>query len=513
MLVLHYTIIILLAHYLIIAVLCLFGAHRLYLTFIAFRAKKRISSYDVKDDNAFWSANAVPRVTVQAPVFNEKFVVSRLIDALARLEYPADRLQIQIVDDSTDESVDIAAAAIRVHQERGVNIAHVRREYRQGYKAGALQDALNGATGDYIAIFDADFLPDPDFLRRTIPTIAGDPAVGMVQTRWRHLNIGTNLLTRVQSIILDAHFAIEQVARYAVGAYFNFNGTGGVWRKAAIADAGGWRADTLTEDLDLSYRAQMKGWRFVYLRDVSCPSELPRDMRAFKTQQHRWAKGAIEVMKKLLADIWRRKAPLKVKLEATFHLTSNISYALMLFDAIFLMLPAIYLRMQGGWSVLTWIDIPLFFLASVSHAFFFMASQKILYGTYVDKLTLLPGLLATSIGLSVNNGRAVLEAAFGYVTGFVRTPKTGDMARALNSEKPPGLSVGGAYHALTARWAGALELMLGSLYAASFFWILSLGYWIAAPFLALFALGFFFVASPGDWRPLQIAPLKKSVPA
>ena len=529
---------ILLVHYVLIALLCAFGAHRLYLTLIAWRTDRGASSVrnDAATDMSLGSAVAdgdLPAVTVQAPIFNEKYVVARSIDARAALDYPAKKLQIQIVDDSTDDTADIATAAIARHKALGVDIVHVRRANRDGFKAGALQAALGTASGAFIAIFDADFIPDADFLRKTMPSIAGDPQIGMAQTRWRHLNVGTNLLTRVQSIILDAHFAVEQVARFKSGAYFNFNGTAGVWRKAAIVEAGGWRADTLTEDLDLSYRAQMKGWRFIYLRDVGCPSELPTDMRAFKTQQHRWAKGAIEVMKKLLLPVWRSTAPLSVKTEATFHLMSNVSYTLMLVDSLFFLLPSIFIREQAGWSLLTWLDIPLFFLASGSHAIFFIASQKILYGKVADKASLLPGLLATSIGLSVNNGRAVIEAAVGHITGFVRTPKTGDVSgdRPINAQTvlavagplvegggvdetqaaPPASRDG--YAAISARWAEYLELFLAFLYGTYLVWAIMQGYWVVTPFLALFAVGFLFVGVGSIAARINLVPGGKIIRA
>ena len=469
-----FSIFVLVSHYALVAVLCVYGAHRFYHTFLVRRSRERSPA-------RLQSPIAYPTVTVQAPVYNEKFVVERLIDALAAMDYPADRLQIQIVDDSTDDSVEIAARRIAYHRARGVSIDHVRRDDRRGFKAGALQAALPSANGEFIAIFDADFLPSPDFLKRIMPNFDGED-VGMVQAQWRYLNPTANLLTRVQTIILDAHFAIEQVARFRTGAFFNFNGTAGVWRKTTIADAGGWRADTLTEDLDLSYRAQMKGWRFIYAHDVGCASEVPIDMRAFKTQQHRWAKGAIEVMRKSLAQVWRSPHSLHAKIEATFHLTGNISYLLMLVDALFFLLPAVHIREQAGWSALTWLDIPLFFFASLSHAWFFLYSQKLQYGRVAEKLRIMPTLLATSIGLSVNNGRAVIEALAGHRSEFVRTPKTG-----ANAAKNP-LN----YKAMSAQWADYLELALTGVYLVYFIWAAARGYWVVLPFIALFMAGFFF---------------------
>ena len=244
-----------------------------------------------------------PQVTVQIPLYNEKFVVARIIDAVAKFEYPQSKLQIQVIDDSSDESVAIVAERVAYYKARGFDIDHVRRDNRQGYKAGALADAMDDVKGEFIAIFDADFIPNSDFLLKTIPFFK-DEKVGLVQSRWTYLNTKTNALTKLQSIMLDAHFGVEQVTRYGQGLFFNFNGTAGVWRKAAIFDAGGWKSDTLTEDTDLSYRAQMRGWDFIYRPDICSPSEIPEDMKAFKVQQHRWAKGTIEVMKKLLPTIW-----------------------------------------------------------------------------------------------------------------------------------------------------------------------------------------------------------------
>ena len=487
-----FSIAILVTHYLLVGLLCVYGAHRVYHVFLARRWQLAQDDLTIRSSASELGADA-PLVTIQAPVFNERFVVERLIDSLVALDYPADKLQIQIIDDSTDDSIDIAAARIAYHRDRGVNINHVLRENREGFKAGALDAAMASVTGEFIAIFDADFSPKPDFLKKTIPAFS-DPQLGMVQTRWLHLNIDSNMLTRVQAIMLDAHFAIEQVARAHTGAFFNFNGTAGVWRRVTIEDSGGWLADTLTEDLDLSYRAQMKGWHFKYARNIGCPSELPTNMSAFKTQQHRWAKGAIEVMKKTLADIWKSPVSPHAKIEATFHLTGNIAYMLMFFDTLFFLIPSVHIRETAGWSFLTWFDIPLFFFASLSHAWFFLYSQKLLYGRVANKLPVLPLLLATSIGLSVNNGRAVIEALIGHVTDFIRTPKTG----ALTSAAQPSfksLSSRVNYKAASALWADRLELCLAAIYASYLAWAISKGYFIVVPFLALFAIGFLFTGT------------------
>ncbi len=470
---------ILLTHYCLVAILCLYGAHRIYHSLVA----KRLFSI-VKDEAVpqGWDEGYYPYVTVQTPMYNEKFVAKRIIDAVTAFDYPKDKLHIQVLDDSTDASVDIVADCVAHYQSLGFDIEHVRRESRRGYKAGALSDAMDDVKGEFIAIFDADFIPNPDFLKKTLPYFT-DPKIGLVQGRWTYLNTPKNMLTRLQSVMLDAHFGIEQITRYGQGVFFNFNGTAGLWRKAAIIDAGGWRADTLTEDTDLSYRAQMRGWRFIYRPEIGCPSEIPEDMNAFKIQQHRWAKGAIEVMKKLLPTIWASDISRKSKIEASFHLTGNISYLLMFIDSLFFLLPTIHIREQMGPNPLIWLDIPIFAFASLSHAYFFLSSQSRLYGVAWNKLFIMPTLLATSIGLGVNNGRAVIEALIGYKSGFARTPKSGDAGKD---------SLYKSYQSNSQNWATYLELVLGSVYLGFLLWAIAQAYWIVVPFLSLFAIGFFY---------------------
>jgi len=442
---------------------------------------------DVKRAQASAKANKDfrPVVTIQIPLYNEKFVAARIIDQVIQFDYPIDKLQIQVIDDSSDESVEIVAERVAHYKARGFDIDHVRRSNRRGYKAGALADAMDAVKGEFIAIFDADFIPERDFLTKTIPHFT-DPKTALVQSRWSYLNTKTNMLTRLQSVMLDAHFGVEQVTRFGKDVYFNFNGTAGIWRKAAIIDAGGWKADTLTEDTDLSYRAQLKGWKFIYCPDIFCPSEIPENMTAFKVQQHRWAKGTIEVMKKLLPTIWKSKVKLRNKIEASLHLTANITYLLMFVDSLFFLLPTVHIRQQMEPNLLAWLDIPIFAFASLSHAYFFLSGQKRLYGKVMDKLFILPALLATSIGLGVNNGRAVIEALIGYKTGFARTPKVGNknMQAALNN----------SYKTHSANWATGFELFLGLLYAGFLAWALYKSYWIVTPFLALFAIGFFYTS-------------------
>lgn len=329
-------------HYVLVSILCIYGAHRIYHSWIARRLMKSLEDRPSVTEP---SLEVTPHVTVQIPLYNEKFVAARIIDCVAGFEYPIDKIQIQILDDSTDESVDIVAERVRHYKKMGYDISHIRRGNRIGFKAGALAAGMEDVKGDFIAIFDADFIPKDDFLSKTVPFFK-DKNIGLVQARWSYLNTKTNMLTRLQSIMLDAHFGVEQVTRYGKGLFFNFNGTAGIWRKAAILDAGGWKADTLTEDTDLSYRAQMRGWKFVYRPEIYCPSEIPESMRAFKVQQHRWAKGTIEVMKKLLPTIWSSKILLRQKVEASLHLTANITYLLMFIDSLFFLLPAVHIRQQ-----------------------------------------------------------------------------------------------------------------------------------------------------------------------
>ena len=364
----------------------------------------------------------LPAVTIQLPIYNEMYVVDRLVEAVCRIDYPRDRLEVQVLDDSTDETRSVAALAVRRASLEGVDIKYIHREDRSGYKAGALEAGMRHASGEFIAIFDADFIPPPDFLLRTIHHFT-DPKVGMVQARWGHINQDYSLLTRIQSILLDGHFVLEHGGRNRAGHFFNFNGTAGVWRRTAIEDAGGWQHDTLTEDLDLSYRAQLRGWQFHFVPDLIAPAEVPVEMNAFKTQQHRWAKGSIQTCLKLLPRILQSDQPFGVKVEAFFHLTANFNYVLMVLLSI-LMFPSMVIRYNMGWYEMMLIDIPLFFAATMSVANFYMVCQREIYRhQWITRLKYLPFLMSIGIGLAVNNARAVFEALAGQQTEFARTPK------------------------------------------------------------------------------------------
>ena len=440
---------------------------------------------------------AWPRVTVQLPLYNERLVVERAIDAAAALDYPRERLQIQVLDDSTDDTSSHAAAAVRRHRARGLDIVHLRRERREGYKAGALAAGLARASGSLVAVFDADFVPPPEFLRRLVPHFA-DAGVGMVQARWTHLNRDRSALTSAEAVLLDAHFLLEHTARMRRGLFLNFNGTAGIWRRDCIEDAGGWSSDTLTEDLDLSYRAQLAGWRFVFDDRVAVPAELPGEMEAFKSQQRRWTKGSIQTARKLLPEVWRRPLPAGVKREAFFHLTSNVAYPLLLVLSL-LLLPVMLARsLVPAWAVWT-LHAGVLLFGIVPVALFLAAGQRAAGASWRALPRHVAGALVLGVGLSVNNARAVLEGLGSGLGDWERTPKTGDGVR----ERP--LRAYPAAH----RAAGRGELVLALYFASLLAWAAAAGQWRAVPFLLLLVSGFTWVgaASRQDSRRSPGTPL------
>jgi cellulose synthase/poly-beta-1,6-N-acetylglucosamine synthase-like glycosyltransferase len=393
-----------------------YGVHRYFIIYLFLKHRKRapIPAAHFKE---------LPKVTMQLPIFNEVYVVERLLRSVSELDYPRDRLQIQVLDDSTDDTREMTAQLVDELRRRGFNVELIHRVDRTGFKAGALAVGLSSADGEFLCILDADFVPQPDLLKRTIHFFT-DPKIGMIQTRWGHLNRGYSLLTRVQAMFLDGHLLLEQTARSRSGRFFNFNGTAGLWRRCCIEQAGGWQHDTLCEDLDLSYRAQLARWRFIFLPDVVTPAELPVDMNGFKSQQHRWTKGSIQSCKKLLPSIWRSNLPFFIKVEATCHLMSNFAYLLLACLCV-LLHPSIG-GPQGGWLRTLLVDVPIFIAASVSVAVFYICAQRELHPrTWMKEILLLPALLALGIGLSLNNARAVLEALVNHKSDFTRTPKYG----------------------------------------------------------------------------------------
>lgn len=365
----------------------------------------------------------LPLVTIQLPLYNELYVVDRLIEAVCAMDYPKDKMEIQVLDDSTDETVHATRALVEEYRNKGFDISYVHRVDREGYKAGALKHGMTSSRGEFVAIFDADFVPKKDFLRSTIAHFT-HPRIGMVQTRWEHLNEEYSFLTRAQALALDGHFVIEQQVRNKAGFFINFNGTAGVWRKSCIIDAGNWQPDTLAEDLDLSFRAQLRGWKFVFLNDVTSPAELPADINSLKTQQFRWTKGAVEAALKLLPSVWKSSMPLRVKLEGTVHLTSNIVFPFILVVAM-LNIPMVLIKnlSEGRDYENLFTLMSIFVLASISTFLFYLHAQRAIHLDWRRRLLLFPVFLAGSMGLAVNNSKAVLEALFGKKTEFKRTPK------------------------------------------------------------------------------------------
>ena len=467
-------------YYSVLAVLSFYGLHRLWMVMLYLRTRSHLVPMpEPPADPEGW-----PLVTVQLPLYNEMYVAERLIDAVCRLDYPAGRLEIQVLDDSTDETTEIVARAVAEQRARGVDIHHLHRTDRSGFKAGALVTGLAKARGELLAIFDADFVPAPDFLRKTVPYFA-DPGLGMVQGSWAHINRGYSLMTRVEAILLDGHFMIEHRARNRSGCFFNFNGTAGIWRRAAIETSGGWAHDTLTEDLDLSYRAQLKGWRFLYLPELAVPSELPVDASGFKSQQYRWAKGAVQTGRKLLGEIFRAPLPLRVKIEAFVHLTNNVSYPLMVVLAI-LIFPAMMLRVGTSTQMLLLVDLPMFLSATVSVLAFYLMSQVAAGPGWGREIRFLPALMGVGIGLSLSNSRAVISGLFHRGGTFHRTPKYNIEGR------------GQSWLAKRYRAGGdptrGLEALFSLYFLACTIYAYKAGMWMSIPFLYLFVQGYGYMA-------------------
>jgi len=403
-------------YFAILGVLSIYGGYRIKQVIDFWRYHKLGPSPRSK-----YSESELPRITVQLPLFNEMYVVERLLKAVTAIDYPRDKFEIQVLDDSTDETVKLASATVENYAAQGFDIHYIHRTDRTGFKAGALENGLKTAKGELLAIFDADFVPKPDCLRKLVDYFS-DPLVGCAQMRWSHINGSYNLLTRLQTIMLDGHFVVEQTVRNRTGGFFNFNGTAGIWRRRAIEMSGGWQHDTLTEDTDLSFRAQLMGWRFVYLLDEDAPSEIPVEINAFKAQQRRWAKGVMQVGIKLYRRIWFAPLPLRVKLEMFFRLTGNISYPLMIVVS-FLQFPLLLVRYNQGFSHLMVFDVPLLFFSTVSVVLFYGTGVWYLDEKRGPRLVHLPLVMALGIGLAFSNARAVLEALLGIKSEFVRTPK------------------------------------------------------------------------------------------
>lgn len=467
----------LIAYIICLSILFMYGAHGFVMVY-------HYHKHRHKTDGDM-PLSETPMVTIQLPLYNEMYVVRRLIEASCAIDYPKDKLEIQVLDDSTDETVDLVASIVREKQEQGYIIHHVRRANRKGFKAGALKEGLKTAAGEFVAVFDADFIPKPEFLRKTIPYFYADKKIGMVQTRWEHLNGEYSLMTRTQAMALDGHFVIEQNIRNRAGYFIQFNGTGGVWRKSCILDAGNWQADTLTEDLDLSYRAQLRGWKFKFLRDVTSPAELPAEINALKSQQFRWTKGAIETARKLLPMVWKARIPFRIKFHSTFHLTSNIVFPFIVIASI-LNVPLTFVKHAGTHDA--YFDfMSVFVLAFVGSFLFYLYAQKDVYTDWRRRIFLFPLFMAGSMGLAVNNSKAVIEGLFKRKSEFIRTPKYGIEGKKQSWQDKK-------YVPVKFSWTVIVELVL-ALYC--FFGVVLSLYYLeiaAVPFQLLFTMGYGFVA-------------------
>jgi cellulose synthase/poly-beta-1,6-N-acetylglucosamine synthase-like glycosyltransferase len=471
----------LIPYFIVLFILASYGLHRYQLVWMYYKHRRN----KVTEPKSRFGQ--LPRVTIQLPIFNEQFVVNRLVESICALEYPRELLDIQLLDDSTDDTVSVAADVVAHYRSLGHDIVHIHRTDRSGFKAGALENGLRTAKGEYVAIFDADFTPSPDWIMKVIHHFT-DPGVGMVQTRWTHINRRYSFLTEAEAILLDGHFVVEHGARSRSGVFFNFNGTAGMWRIKAIEDAGGWEHDTLTEDTDLSYRCQIKGWRFVYLQDVECPAELPIEMTAFKTQQVRWAKGLIQCAIKDLPKLMRSNVNRREKIESWYHLTANISYPLMIMLSV-LLLPAMIIRFYQGWFQMLYIDIPLFLASSISISVFYLVSQIELFPrNWIRTIFYLPFLMALGIGLTVTNSKGVIEALVGKKTAFARTPKYSVQTK---GEKSVAIKAARKYRKRLG-FVPWIELAIGCYFALTVWYALTNENYITVPFLLLFVIGYWY---------------------
>ncbi len=471
------------AYFAVLLLLSMYGLHRSHLVLTVIRHRKRLAQ--MKEVTPVTDPAELPHVTVQLPLYNEATVAGRLLDHVARLDYPRHLLEIQVLDDSTDETSSIVRAHVmRLRDaEPDLDLIYLHRTDRVGYKAGALDAGLKVAKGALVAVFDADFLPQPEFLMSVVPHFVADEKVGMVQARWGHLNREHSLLTRVQALMLDGHHLVENRARSASGWLFNFSGTGGIWRKEAIFTSGGWQHDTLTEDLDLSYRAQLKGWKFIYREAVVTPAELPEDVSAFRAQQFRWAKGTVQTARKLMKRVMTSsELTLMQRVEAFFHLTPHFAYPLMVFLSV-LLLPALVLMPATNPRTMLLIDLPLCIGTTGSLAAFYAMAERAQGRRRRDAFRQLPALLALGAGLAPHLSKAVFEGLRSMAGEFVRTPKKG---------AAPG-SNGQRYRARADLPMVEVGLCLFSF--AAVVASVETGHWFALPFAGLFCFGYGYVAS------------------
>ena len=475
-------------YFAVLSVLSIYGLHRYAMIRGYMKHRKQFRAQEPAG-----RFGELPRVTIQLPIYNEQYVVERLLEETSKIDYPLELLQIQVLDDSTDETHPFTARLVEDYREAGLPIEYIHRDNRYGYKAGALENGLKTATGEIVAIFDADFIPPRDFLQRTVHYFT-DPKVGMVQTRWGYLNRHQNILTEVQAMLLDGHFVLEHIARAGGGLFFNFNGTAGIMRKSMVQDAGGWQHGTLTEDSDLSYRAQLKGWKFIYVPTIECASELPVETYSFQVQQSRWAKGLTQVAMKLLPRILRSDLPFRVKAEAFFHLTPNISYPLMIIVSA-MMLPVMIVRFYMGWFEMLLIDFPLIVASFWSISAFYVIAHRALFPkTWKRSFLFLPALMAAGVALTIINSRSVFEALIGYQTAFARTAKFGSQ---LSGQK-----VSAGYRRRSG-WLPYAELAVGTCFLGIVIFAINSMNYLAVPFLLLFVGGYYWAGFTTLWQEYQ----------
>jgi cellulose synthase/poly-beta-1,6-N-acetylglucosamine synthase-like glycosyltransferase len=470
-----------------------------YVLLLLFRRNRSKGEKEYQDvlknfETSPWKSD-LPRVTVQLPIYNERYVIGRLIKAVSALDYPRDRLEIQLLDDSTDDSVEIISRLVADYQKQGIPMVHLQRSNRNGFKAGALKEGMKKASGEFFAIFDADFVPPPDFLRKTIPYFL-NPEVGMVQVRWSHINPDYSLLTRAQSIGIDSHFSIEQGARAWSGLFLNFNGTAGIWRRRAISEAGGWQADTLTEDMDLSYRAQLAGWQLKYLLEVACPAELPVQVSAFKSQQFRWAKGSIQTARKIIPALLKAPCSWFAKWQAILHMTHYMVHPLMLVT-ILLSYPVVLVQKNESSPWLLIGAFILFLMATLGPSILYLASQRCLYHDWRSRIRWISLMTLIGTGVSLNNARAVLEGLFFSGGKFIRTPKFGTFRRDDLRARIMG-------YRLKMDLLPCLELALGAYALFALSRAITTPAILISPFLFMYTCGFFYIAFKGigeslDW--------------
>lgn len=472
---------IILVYFGILLLLAILGAYRLRMVYQFWRYR------DLRPEpQGRFTESDLPRITVQLPLFNELYVVERLVESVSKLDYPREKLEIQVLDDSTDETVKIAEEAVNKYRALGYDIHYIHRTDRTGYKAGALENGMKLAKGALVAVFDADFMPNPDCLRRMVDYFT-DGRIGMVQMRWGHINANYSLLTRLQEVFLDGHFVVEQTSRNRTGAFFNFNGTAGMWRREAIEYSGGWQHDTLTEDTDLSFRAQLMGWKFVYLVDDEVPAELPVEINAFKAQQRRWAKGLVQVGLKLMPRIWHHPTlTLQQKVELFFRLFGNCAAMLMIVLSL-LHVPVLIVRFNQGLFHMILLDAPLMLFATLSVVSFYGTAILYRYPNERKRLWMIPLAMAVGIGMVFSNTRAVLEALLGIKSSFVRTPKY-----KVESSNDNWLQVARKYRRKKG-WLPVLELSFAAYFVFAVYYAFRSHIYATIPFLLIFLVGYAYI--------------------